>query len=318
MLASHQPLNQVQLIVVTPANAGQRIDNFLSTFLRGVPKSRIYRIIRKGEVRVNKGRKDVSYRLVIGDMIRIPPLRMTLKTEEKKPQPHAKLQQKLTQAILYEDEHLIVIDKPDKMAVHGGSGISLGLIEAMRSIRPKAPFLELVHRLDRETSGCVMIAKSRSMLTHLHDCLKNGNITKYYFALVHGAWKGGATIEAPLHKNVLKSGERMVKVDPGGKQAKTVFKVIESFSQATLLRASPVTGRTHQIRVHCAYMGNPIVGDRKYGYRELLDENKVSSQSRLYLHANQLVIQLPYHPYQLTITSQMPKKFYQFCQKLRT
>lgn len=312
MLASHQPLNQVQQIVVTDANSGQRIDNFLSTFLRGVPKSRIYRIIRKGEVRVNKGRIAVSYRLVNGDIVRIPPLRMEAKPEENA-HPGQKLAKILENSILFEDDQLLIVDKPAGLAVHGGSGISLGLIEALRGLRPKAPFLELVHRLDRETSGCIMIAKKRSMLIHLHDCLKSGKIDKRYYALVQGKWKGGKSVEAPLLKYVLKSGERMVKVDPQGKLAKTTFEFIESFSQATLLEAKPVTGRTHQIRVHCAFMGNPIVGDQKYGDHGVNGDGK-----RLFLHAHKLVIELPYNPYHLTITCPMPASLEKICQELRT
>ncbi len=309
MLASHQPLSQVQQFIVTDNQAGQRLDNFLSTFLRGVPKSRIYRIIRKGEVRVNKGRIAVSYRLALGDTIRIPPIRMPLK-EETNSHPGAKLARALTEAILYEDKHLLVIDKPPGMAVHGGSGISLGLIEALRGIRENEPFLELVHRLDRDTSGCVMIAKSRSMLTHLHDCLKNGKIEKHYFALVQGKWKGGKQVSAPLHKYLLKSGERMVKVAQEGKPSLTHFDIIEGFKKATLLKATPLTGRTHQIRVHCAFMGHPIIGDEKYGKSD-------ETAPRLFLHAHQLVIDLPYHPHQLIITSPMPTGFETFCNTYR-
>ncbi|MBS0287842.1 MAG: RluA family pseudouridine synthase [Proteobacteria bacterium] len=315
MLASHQPLTQVQQIVICENHAGQRIDNFLSTFLRGVPKSRIYRIIRKGEVRVNKGRIAVSYRLVKGDTIRVPPIRMSLKEEENH-HPGAKLSQVLVQAILYEDDQLLVINKPAGLAVHGGSGVSLGLIEAIRGMRPDAPFLELVHRLDRETSGCVMIAKTRAMLTHLHNCLKEGKIEKHYFALVHGKWKGGKSVDAPLHKFVLKSGERRVKVDPEGKASKTLFEVIENLEEATLLRATPMTGRTHQIRVHCQFMGHPICGDEKYGFAE---QGPATDKrcNRLFLHAHQLVIDLPYKPYQLIITCPMPEGFEKYCQNLR-
>lgn len=311
MLASHQPLTQVQQIIVNDNNAGQRLDNFLSTFLRGVPKSRIYRIIRKGEVRVNKGRISVNYRLALGDTIRIPPIRMSLKENEN--HPGARLAKTLDEAILFEDDNLIVVNKPSGMAVHGGSGISLGLIEAMRGMRPDAPFLELVHRLDKDTSGCVMIAKSRSMLTHLHNCLKEGKIHKHYFALVKGKWKGGKSVDAPLHKFILKSGERMVKVDPQGKASKTLFEVVEHYPGATLLKATPVTGRTHQIRVHCAFMGSPILGDEKYG----CEDNEKKSIERLFLHAHQLYIDLPYQPYQLIITCPMPKGFDEHCQDLK-
>lgn len=315
MLASHQPLNQVRHVVVTDSHAGQRIDNFLFTFLRGVPKSRLYRIIRKGEIRVNKGRVSVSYRLVCGDTIRIPPIRQPVK-EEVSQRPGRNLSNLLDNAICYEDDHLLVINKPPGMAVHGGSGVSLGLIEALRGMRPGAPFLELVHRLDRDTSGCIMIAKKRSMLIHLHNSLKAGTIEKRYFVLVKGKWKGGKSVDAPLHKYVLQSGERMVKVDPAGKCARTTFHILKSFSQATLLQATPVTGRTHQIRVHCAFMGHPIIGDQKYGEPDCNSQAKLMGFDRLFLHAHELVIKLPYEPFHLTVTSPMPPACDQYCQNL--
>lgn len=304
MLASHQPLTQVQYLKVTSSHAGQRLDNFLLTFFKSVPKSHLYRIIRKGEVRVNKRRIDVSYRLLEGDSIRIPPIRFTPK-EHTAPiiKPHFK--QQIEEAICYEDDKLIVLNKPSGLAVHGGSGISLGLIEALRVLRPKASFLELVHRLDRDTSGCIMIAKRRSMLTYLHDCLKNGKIEKSYFALVKGRWQSGKQIEAPLHKYLLRSGERMVKVDPNGKFAQTNIKVLEFFGGATLLQASPVTGRTHQIRVHCTFKGHPIIGDQKYGDLQLNCQAKEDGFDRLFLHAHKLVVPLPDKP-PLTVISPMP------------
>lgn len=317
MLASHQPLNKVQQIVVTDAHAGQRIDNFLTTYLRGVPKSRIYRIIRKGEVRVNKGRISVSYRLVCGDTVRIPPVRMA---EERaiSSHPSNKLTKALESAICYEDQELLIINKPAGLAVHGGSGISLGLIEALRAMRPEASFLELAHRLDRDTSGCVMIAKSRKMLIYLHDCLKSGKIQKRYYALVPGKWQGGKKVEAPLLKYVLQSGERLVKVDVQGKPSKTTYEIVESFPNATLLEASPVTGRTHQIRVHCAFMGSPILGDQKYGDQDAKTQAKIVGYDRLFLHAYKLVIQLPNGSDSLTVESQLPKAFEEYCQELRT
>jgi len=317
MLASHQPLNKVQQIVVTDAHAGQRIDNFLTTFLRGVPKSRIYRIIRKGEVRVNKGRISVSYRLNCGDTVRIPPIRMAL-DQTPSAHPSQQLTKTLELAICYEDDELLIINKPAGLAVHGGSGISLGLIEALRAMRPEASFLELVHRLDRDTSGCIMIAKRRSMLLHLHDCLKSGRVEKRYFALVQGKWRGGKKVEAPLLKYVLQSGERLVKVDVEGKPSKTTFEIVESFSEATLLEATPVTGRTHQIRVHCAFMGNPILGDQKYGDQDAKTQAKALGFDRLFLHAHKLVIQLPNKKDNLTITCPLPKAFVEYCQELRT
>lgn len=308
MIANEPQTNKVNQLTVTEAHAGQRLDNYLFNLLKGVPKSRLYRIIRKGEVRINKKRVDVSYRLMSGDILRIPPIRAAVKSEAPKSVPNNKLAKMIESAILYEDDCLLVVNKPSGMAVHGGSGISLGLIEALRLVRPKADFLELVHRLDRDTSGCVMIAKQRSMLLHLHQCLQSSEIEKRYYALVTGCWQAGKTVEAPLTKFVLRSGERMVKVDPKGKYAKTSYQVLETFSQATLLQAIPVTGRTHQIRVHCAFMGHPIVGDQKYG---------TQMAPRLFLHAHNLVIKLPYKPYELTISCHMPNDFETYCENLR-
>jgi 23S rRNA pseudouridine955/2504/2580 synthase len=316
MLVNEQQFSQVQQVTVTDANAGQRVDNFLFSVLRGVPKSRLYRIIRKGEVRINKKRVDVSYRLIEGDIVRIPPVRVAPNEEKEIVAPTQKLTKSLENAVLYEDDHLIVINKPSGMAVHGGSGISLGLIEALRMMRPKADFLELVHRLDRDTSGCVMIAKKRQMLLHLHNCLKTGEIEKRYFAIVRGRWQGGKCVEAPLHKFVLKSGERMVKVDPEGKFAKTQYEVLEFHAHATLLNVIPVTGRTHQIRVHCAFMGHPILGDQKYGEQAGIQAKTIKTP-RLFLHAHNLVIKLPYSPYELTINCAMPTDFEYFWNNLK-
>lgn len=315
MLANEAPLNQVQQIVVTENNAGQRVDNFLFTLLRGVPKSKLYRIIRKGELRVNKKRVDVSYRLNDGDTVRIPPLRY-----EDKPEPVVaghKTLQNIKESIVYEDEALLIVNKPSGIAVHGGSGVSWGLIEALRQLRPNAPFLELVHRLDRDTSGLTMIAKKRSMLIHLHECLKTGQIQKQYFALVAGVWAGGKLVDAPLHKYVLPGGERMVKVDEAGKFAKTRVKILESYPRASLLQVSPLTGRTHQIRVHCAFMGHPIIGDQKYGDPKKNLSAKSMGFGRLFLHAHQLVITLP-NSLPLTVTANMPAECQQFITTLKS
>ena len=296
-----QPVRQ---IVITESHAGQRVDNFLVSLLKDVPKSYLYRIVRKGEVRVNKGRISINYRLAVGDTVRLPPIRHFSDEKILKPKPSHQLLEKLKKAICYEDENLIIINKPVGLAVHGGSGISLGLIEALRKMRPQAPFLELVHRLDRDTSGLLMVAKKRKMLLHLHECLKTGNIKKYYFALVAGKWKGGNSVDKPLLKYML-SGERRVKVDTEGKNALTRFKVVKAHLDFTLLEAHPITGRTHQIRVHCAYNGNPIIGDQKYG-------ESSSGGQRLFLHAYKLVIKLPYEPYELIVTAPLPQVFNDF------
>lgn len=299
LMSESNPIFQsVQHQVITEAQADQRIDNYLVSLLKGLPKSRLYRVIRKGEVRVNKKRVAVSYRLAIGDEVRIPPMRLA--TKKPPPQPGASLKGVLEDAILYEDNALIVINKPTKLAVHGGSGISLGLIESLRALRPEARFLELVHRLDRDTSGCIMIAKKRSMLTHLHQALQQGTIAKKYVALVEGQWQGGKAVTAPLLKQVLQSGERLVKVSPEGKPSRTEFRILQSSKLATWLEARPITGRTHQIRVHCAFAGSPIVGDAKY--------NSESQEKQLYLHAYRLSIPLP-DEQRLEIEAPLPEHF---------
>lgn len=306
---------KVQNLLVPKDKVGQRVDNFLFTHLKSVPKSRIYRLIRKGELRINKGRVDASYRLQEGDTIRIPPIRQS--TEQPKQfKIDIKLSKLLEKSICYEDADLLIIDKPSGMAVHGGSGISWGLIEAMRALRPESTFLELVHRLDRETSGLVMLAKTRSMLLHLHGLIRKGEIYKSYLACVKGKWSGGKLVDAPLRKFVSRSGERVVKVDPEGKSAQTNFTVIDAHQQATLLQAVLLTGRTHQIRVHCAFMGHPIMGESKYTQCDKDEKEECIDAPRLLLHAHKLIIKLPYSPFTLTVVSEIPAEFQNFCQKL--
>ena len=282
----------VVLLEITDAHAGQRIDNFLIRELKGVPKSRVYRLLRKGEVRVNKSRIKAEYKLCEGDVVRIPPVRMT---EQGTGSPVSDgLQQLLEQAIVYEDEQLMVVNKPSGLAVHGGSGINLGLIEALRKMRPQERFLELVHRLDRDTSGCVMVAKKRSMLRYLHEQLRIGTIDKRYLALVVGRWPNRRhVVNAPLVKNILQSGERMVHVAEAGKRSVTEFSVVERYQGATLLEAKPITGRTHQIRVHAKHAGHPLLGDDKYGDKEADAQFKAFGLKRLFLHAVRLHIPMP-------------------------
>lgn len=280
--------NQVQFIDISDDEAGQRIDNFLLAKLKGVPKSMIYRIIRKGEVRVNKGRIKPEYKLVEGDQVRVPPVRVA---EREVPAVSAKLDKvaALANCILFEDDSILVLNKPSGTAVHGGSGLSFGVIEGLRALRPEARFLELVHRLDRDTSGILLVAKKRSALRALHEQLRLKTMQKDYLALVRGHWQSHVkVVQAPLLKNILQSGERVVKVNSEGKPSETRFKIEERFDNATLVKASPVTGRTHQIRVHTLYAGHPIAFDNRYG-DELFDSQLADTGlNRLFLHASAL------------------------------
>lgn len=292
MKEAHQ---SVQFITISSDYSGQRIDNFLRTKLKGVPKSMIYRILRKGEVRVNKKRVKPEYKLEEGDELRIPPVRVSEK--EDKPV-SAKLEKvaALADCILFEDDYLIVLNKPSGTAVHGGSGLSFGVIEGLRALRPEARFLELVHRLDRETSGILLIAKKRSALRALHEQLRLKTMQKDYLALVRGEWQSHCkVIQAPLLKNILQSGERIVRVDPEGKPSETRFKVEERFDFATLIKASPVTGRTHQIRVHALHAGHPIACDDRYGDKVFDSKLTESGLNRLFLHAVALRFEHPHN-----------------------
>jgi 23S rRNA pseudouridine955/2504/2580 synthase len=259
----------------------------LITKLKGVPKTRIYRIIRKGEVRVNKGRIDNKYRLVPGDLVRIPPIRVAVRDHDVVLQPTLKYS--LEQGVLFEDEFFMVLNKASGFAVHGGSGISSGVIEALRLLRPDAKFLELAHRLDKDTSGCLLVAKKRVALTALHDLFRENGVQKTYLALLAGQWqKKKMLVTVPLLKNTGKGGERVVKVSKSGKSAETYFRRLKKYSDVTLVEASPKTGRTHQIRVHAAWLGNPIVGDERYGELEVNRALKKRGYKRLFLHAQKL------------------------------
>lgn len=277
----------VKIVAIAADEAGQRIDNFLRTQLKGVPKSMIYRILRKGEVRVNKKRIKPEYKLEAGDEVRIPPVRVA-EREEEAVSPHLQKVAALADVILYEDDHILVLNKPSGTAVHGGSGLSFGVIEGLRALRPEARFLELVHRLDRDTSGVLLVAKKRSALRSLHEQLREKGMQKDYLALVRGQWQSHVkTVQAPLLKKILQSGERIVRVSQEGKPSETRFKVEERYAFATLVRCSPVTGRTHQIRVHTQYAGHPIAFDDRYGDREF-DQQLTEAGTglkRLFLHA---------------------------------
>ncbi len=283
----------VFFVTIDEDSAGQRIDNFLLRILKGVPKARVYRIVRKGEVRVNRKRVDANYRLLLNDIVRIPPVVVVPKDAPVRPSDS--VIQRLERAVLYEDDQLLIINKPSGLAVHGGSGLSYGVIEALRQLRPENRTLELVHRLDRDTSGCLMIAKRRSMLRHLHSQLQQkGQVEKLYHALVVGKWPARKQlVNAPLLKNVLQSGERMVRVHVDGKQSRTAYRVLERFANMTLVEAYPITGRTHQIRVHCLHAGHPIAGDEKYGVDAANQEQKRFGLNRLFLHAASIQFALP-------------------------
>jgi 23S rRNA pseudouridine955/2504/2580 synthase len=274
-----------ELVEIDSRYEGQRIDNFLTTRLKGVPKSFIYRVLRRGEVRVNKARIKPGYRLREGDVVRVPPLRRAV-PKEAGARPSEKSIQLLEDNILYEDEGVVILNKPAGLAVHGGSGISFGVIEILRATRPPTAFLELAHRLDRDTSGCLIIAKKRSALRHIHELLREDGVEKRYVALVQGEWRGGERrVSAPLHKNVLQSGERMVRVAPDGKPSQTVFRPLRRWPGASLVEAMPLTGRTHQIRVHAAHLKHPIAGDDKYGDVVFNRAMREKGLNRLFLHA---------------------------------
>ncbi|UXA35662.1 23S rRNA pseudouridine(955/2504/2580) synthase RluC [Proteus terrae] len=310
--------NQVQFVTIDGDEAGQRIDNFLLARLKGVPKSMIYRIIRKGEVRVNKGRIKPEYKINAGDSIRIPPVRVSEK-EEIAVSPKLDKVSALADCILYEDDHLMLINKPSGTAVHGGSGLSFGVIEGLRALRPEARFLELVHRLDRDTSGVLLIAKKRSALRALHEQLRLKQMQKDYLALVRGQWQSHTkVVQAPLLKNILQSGERVVKVSNEGKPSETRFKVEERFEFATLVKASPVTGRTHQIRVHTLYAGHPIAFDDRYGDRDFDSQLVGTKLKRLFLHASSLTFTHPSTGEQIRIEAPMDNQLRHCLQVLRS
>ncbi|MEY4210639.1 MAG: hypothetical protein RLZ92_1020 [Pseudomonadota bacterium] len=296
---------QVKHVEICEANAEQRLDNFLISFLKGVPKTHIYRIVRKGEVRVNKGRVNVSYKLKIGDVVRIPPVRVAEKSDEIIVQPALRFN--LENQIIYEDEGFIVLNKPSGFAVHGGSTVDSGIIEAMRKIRPQQKFLELVHRLDKETSGCLLIAKKRSVLKVLHEFFRGDGVRKTYIALLAGQYqRKKQVVDAPLLKNIGLSGERMVSVNKAGKSAETLFTRLKQFQDATLVHAAPKTGRTHQIRVHAAWLGHPIIGDDRYGEDATNKSFKKRGYKRLFLHAEQLRFNHPVTGEPLHFTAPLP------------
>ncbi|WP_375176969.1 23S rRNA pseudouridine(955/2504/2580) synthase RluC [Marinobacter mobilis] len=289
---AQQERSAVRLVTVSEDNDGQRVDNFLMAQLRGVPRSVVYRIVRKGEVRVNKGRVRPDTRLTAGDEVRIPPV--SQKQTAAPVVPGERVQAVMEGAVVFENEQMLVVNKPSGIAVHGGSGLDFGLIEVLRAARPEARFLELVHRLDRDTSGLVMVAKKRSALRYLQDELRQKRIRKHYHALVSGRWPAGTKrVDAPLLRYEMSNGERRVRVDAEGKESLTTFTVLADYGGYSLVQASPVTGRTHQIRVHSAYAGHPIAGDDKYMDDVSLKAFRSMGGRRLMLHARALEFTLP-------------------------
>ena len=270
-------------------DAGQRLDNFLLRHLKGVPRTHIYRLLRKGEVRVNSRRAKPDYRIEAGDLVRLPPVRTAPAAEPGAVPSH--LKEQIENAIVYEDDALLIVNKPAGLAVHGGSGLAYGLIEVLRQARPNQPFMELAHRLDRETSGCLVVAKTRQALGVFHQLLRDGGIEKHYLALLAGRWQGGGRrVEESLARTGRRGKERLVEVSDEGKDSSSYFEPIRRYAEASLMDVLIDTGRTHQIRVHAAHLGHPVVGDKKYGDFAL---NRALKVPRLFLHAARLRFQMP-------------------------
>lgn len=302
--------DSVTWLEVGEESEGQRIDNFLLRIAKGVPKSHIYRVLRSGEVRVNKGRVQAEYRVKSGDRIRVPPMR----TAERSTQAAVPAREF---EIAFEDEALIVVDKPSGTAVHGGSGVSFGVIEQLRRARPLAKFLELAHRLDRETSGLLVVAKKRLALTRLHDMFRDGGINKRYLALVKGRWRNEVQhVKLPLHKYLTAEGERRVSVDAEGKAAHSIVRLVARWENFSLVEVELRTGRTHQIRVHLSHLGFPIAGDDKYGDFSLNKDLQKAGLRRMFLHAARLALPHPLSGAPVGLESALPDELSSFIAQL--
>jgi 23S rRNA pseudouridine955/2504/2580 synthase len=285
--------------------AAQRIDNFLFRHLKGVPKSHVYRVLRSGEVRVNSGRVKPEYRLQPGDRVRVPPIRIS-QGQKTKARP-------AEFPLAHEDGALLVVDKPAGVAVHGGSGVSYGVIESLRASRPQAKYLELAHRLDRDTSGLLIVARKRGALVELHRMLREGEVEKVYLALAKGGWEGGPReLRESLHKYVDAKGERRVAVREDGVKAVTRVRALKNSADFSLLEVRLLTGRTHQIRVHLAHAGHPVLGDSKYGDFELNRRLEKEGVRRLFLHASRLAFVHPVTREKLELRSPLPDEMKQF------
>lgn len=304
----------VRLIEIDESRAGQRLDNFLLGQLKGVPRSHVYRLLRRGEVRVNGGRAKPDHRLEAGDRVRVPPVRTAAAT----PPGGAAGFEWLNGRVLYEDDKLLVLDKPAGLAVHGGSGVAVGLIEALRSLRPQNPFIELAHRLDRDTSGCLLLAKDRPVLLSLHRMFRSGEIEKRYLALVRGRWRGGPReISAALERGPERGGERRVEVRAGGREATSRFSSRGNYGPATLVEIRLYTGRTHQARVHAAHIGHPIAGDEKYGERDFNRAMRDLGLRRLFLHAASLRFAHPAGRGRIAVEAALPPELLRLLERLR-
>jgi len=299
------PKSGVVRRTITAEEAGQRIDNFLMRHFKTVPRSRVYRLLRKGEVRVNRKRVDAEYRIAAGDEVRLPPVRMDSSTTPGRPS--SSLVELIEQRVIYQDPHLLVIDKPAGVAVHGGSGMSFGVIEALRASRGRET-LELVHRLDRDTSGCLAVARDRATLTSLHALIRTSGMHKTYLALVSGRWQlGTKRIDLPLDTDNRRQGERHVRVAAAGKNSVSVFKPVQFFgAAATLMEVDIPTGRTHQIRVHAAFAGHPLLGDEKYGDRERNAEFRHHGLKRTFLHAHSIAFEWPHSGVPFHVSAPLP------------
>lgn len=300
-------------IVISDEHEGQRIDNFLMRYFGKIPKSRIYQMLRKGEVRVNKGRTKQTYKLQSGDVLRLPPVYLD---EEKSNSPPRFLQEKVLESVIFEDEGMIIINKPAGIVVHSGSGQAHGVIEAFRAISEKYEKLELVHRLDKDTSGCLILAKNIPVLRQLHDIINKGEISKTYTALLAGRFeKEKMIINSELSKNL--TNERIVTVDEGGKEATSIFFREAVFENASLVNIDLITGRTHQIRVHSASIGHPVLGDTKYGDRMLNREFRKMGLKRMFLHAKLLSFTSPVTRKKITIEAPLEVNLINFIEKLK-
>lgn len=307
----------VRYVEAEAGDVGQRIDNFLLRQLKDVPRSLVYRIVRKGEVRVNGGRVKPDYKLELGDRVRVPPVHREPQAPTKAPS--KSLRDYIASAVIHEDRDLIVVNKPAGVAVHGGSGLAFGVIEALRAHRPELKELELVHRLDRETSGCLLVAKRRSVLRELHAALREREMHKRYLALVVGRWPfGEKTIDLPLKTNQKQGGERIVRVHEDGQEATTTFKPARHFGKlATLLEVDLGTGRTHQIRVHASHAGYPVAGDEKYGDRDKDAKLKPYGLSRMFLHAESLTFQRSGSAAPFTVSAPLPDELQAVLEQLQ-